>query len=337
MIAETDTASQPQVEAEGVQAVPADQAPVTFTPRVTRARAPRPKLDTVAAAAVDLARAALDEAADPGTVGEHLATLNSGERMVTHVFACTMPGYTGWAWHVVLTRAPRAKQATVSESALLPGREALLAPVWEPWAKRLKPSDVSPDDTLPYLDRDPNLEPGYQETDPAEEDRVAQWELGLGRERVLSPEGRTAAAERWDAGEFGPREVSKRGRRGTVTQTCISCGYLLPIAGAMRQEFGICTNEWAAADGRVVSLGYGCGSHSETGHDEASGSVVDQAEGVVMDELALEFEERPAAQTDEPAAQSDEPAAQSDERAAKVDEPAVPSAASDEPTEPAES
>jgi hypothetical protein len=64
---------------------------------------------------------------------------------------------------------------------------------------------------------------------------------------------------------------------------------------------------------------------------------VDQAEGVVMDELALEFEERPAAQTDEPAAQSDEPAAQSDERAAKVDEPAVPSAASDEPTEPAES
>ncbi|WP_341856838.1 DUF3027 domain-containing protein [Brachybacterium sp. GPGPB12] len=38
--------------------------------------------------------------------------------MVTHVFECTMPGYRGWSWVVVLARASRAKAATVAETAL---------------------------------------------------------------------------------------------------------------------------------------------------------------------------------------------------------------------------
>lgn len=45
--------------------------------------------------------------------------------------------------------------------------------------------------------------------------------------------------------------------------TCMSCGFLTPIAGSLRQAFGVCANEFSPADGRVVSLSYGCGAHSE--------------------------------------------------------------------------
>lgn len=35
------------------------------------------------------------------------------------------------------------------------------------------------------------------------------------------------------------------------------------MTGSLRQAFGVCANEFAPADGRVVSLSYGCGGHSE--------------------------------------------------------------------------
>ena len=39
--------------------------------------------------------------------------------------------------------------------------------------------------------------------------------------------------------------------------------FLVPMAGSLKQAFGVCANEFAPADGRVVSLSYGCGGHSE--------------------------------------------------------------------------
>ena len=272
-----------------------------------RTRTARPRLDAVAASAIDLAREALLEATEPGQVGEHLRVEATGDRMVTHVFECTMPGYHGWSWVVVLVRASRAKAATVAETALLPGEDALLAPAWEPYAERLKPEDVGADDLLPYREQDDRLEQGYEATGDEDADRLAQWELGLGRPRVLSPLGRSDAAERWTEGEFGPRQVSSRGRRGTVTATCSSCGFLSLLAGSLRGEFGVCTNEWSPADGRVVHLEYGCGSHSETGQEEsASGSA---RPDMAMDELDVEFSEHAlAAETAEPA--EAEPSAQ---------------------------
>ena len=75
----------------------------TTAPR--RPRTARPKLDAVAAAAVELAREALEDVTEPGQVGEHLRVEATGERLVTHVFECTMPGYRGWSWVVVLARA----------------------------------------------------------------------------------------------------------------------------------------------------------------------------------------------------------------------------------------
>ena len=260
-------------------------------------RSARPKLDAVTAAAVELAREALLEIAPAEHIGEHLRAEASGERLVTHVFDCTMPGYRGWTWVSVLARAPRARRATVCETALLPGQGALLAPEWEPWAERLRPSDVGADDLLPYREADPRLEQGYEQTGEEDADRLAQWELGLGRVRVLSPEGRTEAAQRWIAGEYGPRQLSKRHRKGTVQANCSSCGFLSLLAGSLRGEFGVCTNEWSPADGRVVHLQYGCGAHSETGKEEAAAPPAPTAEHVVVDEHQLEV-----SRSDEPVA-----------------------------------
>ena len=272
----------------------------TTAPR--RPRTARPKLDAVAAAAVELAREALEDVTEPGQVGEHLRVEATGERLVTHVFECTMPGYRGWSWVVVLARASRAKAATVAETALLPGEDAILAPAWEPWSERLKPEDVGADDLLPYREQDERLEQGYEATGDEDEDRVALWELGLGRPRVLSQEGRGEAAERWQAGEFGPRQTSSRGRKGTVPASCTSCGFLMKLSGSLRSEFGVCTNEWSPADGRVVHLGYGCGAHSETGQDDGEPEIPRGA-GVIVDELDVEVvdDDKAAADANAPA------------------------------------
>lgn len=268
----------------------------TSTPR--RSRSARPKLDAIAAEAVDLARAALEEVTEPGQVGEHLRAEASGDRVVTHVFDCMMPGYRGWSWVAILVRAPRAKSATVAETALLPGEGALLAPDWEPWSERLKPEDVGADDLMPYKEYDERLEHGYENTGDEDADRVANWELGLGRVRVLSPAGRADAAERWAEGEFGPRPTSQRRRRGTVTANCASCGFLSKLDGSLRHEFGVCTNEWSPADGRVVHLGYGCGAHSETGKDDGDREIP-RATGVVLDELGVEYQKQAQSPTAE--------------------------------------
>lgn len=56
--------------------------------------------DAVLAAAHDVARTALLEATDESTVGDHLRVVDDGERLATHLFACTGPGYRGWTWAV---------------------------------------------------------------------------------------------------------------------------------------------------------------------------------------------------------------------------------------------
>ena len=40
-------------------------------------------------------------------------------------------------------------------------------------------------------------------------------------------------------------------------------GFFLPLAGSLRAGFGVCGNEVSDVDGRVVSVEYGCGAHSE--------------------------------------------------------------------------
>ena len=210
-------------------------------------------------AAIELARHALEEITDPITVGEYLAAAPEAERLVTHLFDCTLSGYRGWRWAVTLSRVPRSRTATVCEMALLPGEEALLAPAWVPWAERLEPGDITRSDRLPRKETDERLEPGWEATGE-DADAVALDQLDLGRPRVLSAQGVASAAERWYGGDHGPDAEGVR----KAHATCSTCGFFLPMAGALRAIFGVCANEWAADDGSVVSLDHGCGAHSET-------------------------------------------------------------------------
>ncbi|MGJ6980757.1 DUF3027 domain-containing protein [Aestuariimicrobium soli] len=235
-------------------------------------RATRPKLDAVTAAAVELAREAAEEVAEDFGVGDHLGTVIDGERVVTHLFACTHPAYLTWNWAVTLVRASRARVATVNEVALLPTPESELAPTWVPWGDRIQAGDVAPGMLLPTADNDPRLEPGFTGGEQAADADPAEWaitrsvvaELGLGRERVLSSHGRDLAAERWSAGDHGADNQLSR----QAPAECSSCGYLVRLQGRLGTMFGVCTNEYSPSDAQVVSMDHGCGGHSSVVADE---------------------------------------------------------------------
>jgi hypothetical protein len=180
---------------------------------------------------VELARSAAVEVGGEA-VGDHLGVRAEEEFVAAHAFAAELPGYRGWYWAVSVARAPEWDTVTVDEVVLLPGEGALLAPKWVPWQERVRPGDLGPGDLVPPpTEDDPRLVPGYVLSDDPAVESVA-WELGLGRERVLSREGRLMAAERWYAGDRGPDTAMAR-------------------------------HAPAACDGQVVSAEFGCGAHSQ--------------------------------------------------------------------------
>ena len=182
--------------------------------------------------------------------------------MLTHTFASRLPGYVGWHWAVTLARVPGEDQVTVDEVVLLPGDQALLAPAWVPWHERLRPGDLSVGDVLPSTEDDHRLAPSYAAEDDSAADpegSVVASEIGLGRERVMSREGREEALARWSASEFGPNTAMARHAPGP----CATCGFFLPLAGSLRSALGACGNAYAPADGHVVTTDYGCGAHSQ--------------------------------------------------------------------------
>ena len=226
----------------------------------TRSRTP----DRLCAEAVDLARAAAEEAAAPGVVGEHAGLVSEGDRVVTHFFECKELGYRGWRWAVTVARASRAKIVTLDETVLLPGPDALLAPEWVPWSERLRPGDMGPGDLLPTEAEDLRLEPGYTgEDEPPPNSAVSEdmaelveaedaevtagapanlpsrrrrgsiaavaEELGMRRARVLSRYGLHVAADRWEEA-FGAKTPMAQ----AAPASCVSCGFLIPIGGLAR-------------------------------------------------------------------------------------------------------
>ena len=221
-----------------------------------------PKLDSVGAEAVDAAREALLALVPAEDVGDHLGQEPEGPKVVTHHFDCTRRGYRGWRWAVTVARAPRQKTVTVDEVVLLPGDEAILAPEWLPWRERIRPGDLGPGDLLPTEDDDPRLVPALTGVDEEiDQDALKEVsdELGLGRARVLSVEGRELAAQRWYDGSHGPDSTIAQ----SAPASCGGCGFLVKISGPLGRLFGVCANAYANDDGRVVSIDHGCGAHSE--------------------------------------------------------------------------
>jgi hypothetical protein len=269
------------------------------SPTRTRTR----ELDEACAAAVDLALAAATEVAGTGQVGEHVGMESEGDRLVTHLFACLDPAYVGWRWAVTVARASRSKIVTVDECVLLPGPDSLLAPAWVPWSERVLPGDLGVGDLMPAASDDERLVPvAALEGD----DGVVQWSddsewdesgdlaasLGLapaagpereqvGRARVLSAIGRDATAIRWYTSDHGPSTPLAHAAPGP----CVTCGFLVRLGGPLGKVFGVCANEYAPDDGRVVSLDHGCGAHSEAIGATPSANV----QVPVIDELGYDL------------------------------------------------
>jgi len=203
--------------------------------------------------AVDLARDAI--VADGGVPGDYVEVVVEDDNSAAHYFTADLPGYRGWRWCAVVAVAGDEDKATVSEVVLLPGDGALLAPEWVPWTERIAAGDLTPGDQLAAEPDDPRLVPNQVDSGDA---AAVDGELGLGRRRLLSPFGRDEAAQRWYDGECGPASAMAQGAR----HSCTSCGFYLPLAGALSFAFGVCANEYSA-DGHVVSAEYGCGAHSD--------------------------------------------------------------------------
>jgi hypothetical protein len=268
------------------------------SPTRTRSREP----DQVCAEATDLARAAVAAVVGTDAVGEHLDAQAEGERIVTHLFSCEGPAYSGWRWAVTVVRAPRTKVVTVSETVLLPGPAALLAPDWVPWQDRLRPGDLGPGDLLPAAPDDERLVPlvvlegddavtdwypGGEETDLPEQAEPP----APGRSRVLSAIGREGAAARWYASEHGPRTPLAH----AAPAHCVSCGFFVQLSGELGQLFGACANAYAPDDGRVVSADHGCGAHSESVAWQATARSV----APVIDEFGYDMVDLPGVSVEE--------------------------------------
>jgi hypothetical protein len=120
---------------------------------------------------VDTARAAVEGITEASSIGRHLAAKSEGDRLVTHLFECRLPGYLGWQWYAVLTRNSRSKVVTVNELGLLPSEDSILAPDWVPWAERVRPED----------EQEPELEPAQEQAqapDQAQEPEQGHEESG---------------------------------------------------------------------------------------------------------------------------------------------------------------
>jgi hypothetical protein len=266
----TPAAATPAPAADEVEAVTPD---IAAEPTV----AP----DELLAAATTLAKAAAVEAGGK-SVGKHQGAFAEDDPLiVTHAFGTKDPAYVGWHWAVTVTRTEGSDHVTVDEVCLLPGSDALLAPAWVPWSERVQPGDLSPGDLLPPPKDDPRLVPSYADPE-AELAAEAFWELGLGRPRVLSADGRADAADRWYDGERGPDTPMARQAPGN----CLDCGFRLQLAGSMKALFGLCANALSPDDGKVVSMDHGCGAHSETAVELTHGST---AAGMVVEDEELEL------------------------------------------------
>mgnify|MGYP000004512540 FL=1 len=212
--------------------------------------------------AIDLAlSAAVETAGAKELVGAFVSVdYDDEDRLANYLFESNLPGYNGWRWSVTITKLDEQSPATVCDVVAIPGPDSLLAPKWIPYADRLQPGDVGVGDIVPSSPDDARLVPGFASLPQDEElDPTQLWELGLGRLRVLSIEGRDQAASRWYEGDRGPNAAIAK----NAPKPCGSCGFFLPIAGSLRSAFGVCANAISPEDAKVVSVDHGCGAHSE--------------------------------------------------------------------------
>ena len=155
-----------------------DSTPDPFTPLDEEVGAPSlgvphklrrtSKVDEILAAAKDVALQGVQEIAPAHAIGLVHHVRAEEERLSTHLFECTLPGYRGWFWFATLSRAPRSRVATICEVGLLPGDDALIAPDWVPWADRVRPEDLEENAEQENAESDAATEESAEFGEPAE-------------------------------------------------------------------------------------------------------------------------------------------------------------------------
>ena len=211
---------------------------------------------------LELARsAAIADAGSADLVGADVSVeIDDDGRVETYLFEAHLAGYKGWRWCVTIAIVDKKSEPTICDVVVLPGPDALLAPEWVAYRDRIQPGDVGVGDIVPSSLDDTRLVPSVHSLIADEElDALQVFELGLGRARVMSIEGRDQASKRWYESDRGPQSPIAR----SAPKPCSSCAFFLPIAGSLRASFGVCANAISPEDARVVSVDHGCGAHSE--------------------------------------------------------------------------
>jgi hypothetical protein len=111
------------------------------------------------------------------------------------------------------------------------------------------------------------------------------------RARVLSAIGRDDTALRWYTSEHGPKSPLANAAPGL----CSGCGFFVRLGGPLGRVFGVCANEYAPDDGRVVSVDHGCGAHSEG----VTAAAADHPLRPVIDELGYDLVDMPGVSVEE--------------------------------------
>jgi hypothetical protein len=244
--------------------------------------------------------AVLEIANSESEIGECLGVFSYPVNLAAFYFPAHVLGYRNWLWVSLLTLGKVSGKPEALEVFMTPDQSALLPKPWLDWSLRLMPEDANVYDELPYRADDPNLTAGLNpsmlnqqfgiddtplENDSNSRSKTARTKKGaakfsensdqadklallqhitqlyaLSRERLLSPAGREQAAERWYASSQGPNGPSAK----NTALPCSTCGFFVPILGALGQAFGVCATNWSQDDGKVVAWDHGCGSHSES-------------------------------------------------------------------------
>ena len=211
---------------------------------------------------LELARsAAIADAGNPELVGADVSVeIDDDGRVETYLFEAHLAGYKGWRWCVTIAIVDKNSEPTICDVVVLPGPDALLAPDWIAYRDRIQPGDVGVGDIVPSSLDDTRLVPSVHSLIADEElDALQVFDLGLGRARVMSIEGRDQASKRWYESDRGPQSAIAQ----AAPKPCSSCAFFLPISGSLRASFGVCANAISPEDARVVSVDHGCGAHSE--------------------------------------------------------------------------
>ncbi|KGA19083.1 hypothetical protein GM50_6545 [freshwater metagenome] len=211
---------------------------------------------------LELARsAAIADAGNPELVGADVSVeIDDDGRVETYLFEANLAGYKGWRWCVTIAIVDKKSEPTICNVVVLPGPDALLAPEWVAYRDRIQPGDVGVGDIVPSSLDDTRLVPSVHSLIADEDlDAMQVFDLGLGRARVMSIEGRDQASKRWYESDRGPQSPIAQ----AAPKPCSSCAFFLPIAGSLRSSFGVCANAISPEDARVVSVDHGCGAHSE--------------------------------------------------------------------------